>query len=284
MTRVYKKDGRKILLVDVDGTLVDYEGKLPASAVTAVKTAQHNGHRVYMCTGRSEGEIYDNIRALELDGMIGGNGAYVRDGNDIILHLHLSKEQCAHIVDWCHARGLEFYLETNHGLFASEGFEKAGTPVLQEYARRRGEDTGLSVHTVFPGMIFGGDLYRDDVNKVSFILSSMKDHEDSVTEFPDLKPGVWGGAGETPLFGDLGVKNISKQTAVRCLLDHLGASKEDAVAFGDAAVDIPMFEACGYAVAMGSGGEECRAAADYITGPVDQDGLYDAFRHLGLLD
>jgi hydroxymethylpyrimidine pyrophosphatase-like HAD family hydrolase len=79
------------------------------------------------------------------------------------------------------------------------------------------------------------------------------------------------------------VKGITKQSAAECLLEHLHAHKEDAVAFGDAAVDIPMFEACGYAVAMGSGGEECRAAADYITDGVSEDGLYKAFQYLKLL-
>lgn len=43
-------------------------------------------------------------------------------------------------------------------------------------------------------MIYGGELYRDDCNKVSFILNSYQDHLDSIKEFPDLKPGTWGGA------------------------------------------------------------------------------------------
>ena len=34
-------------------------------------------------------------------------------------------------------------------------------------------------------MIYGGELYRDDCNKVSFILNSYQDHLDSIKEFPD---------------------------------------------------------------------------------------------------
>ena len=44
-----------------------------------------------------------------------------------------------------------------------------------------------------------------------------------------------------------------------------------------------MLEYCGYGVAMGSGGEEIKAMADYVTGDVDKNGLYDAFEKLGLL-
>lgn len=43
----------KIIFLDVDGTLVDYEGRIPQSAVDAIRQARGNGHRVYICTGRS---------------------------------------------------------------------------------------------------------------------------------------------------------------------------------------------------------------------------------------
>ena len=38
----------KIIFIDVDGTLLDYENKLPASADLAIKKARENGHRVYI--------------------------------------------------------------------------------------------------------------------------------------------------------------------------------------------------------------------------------------------
>ena len=69
----------KIIFLDVDGTLVDYENHLPESAVLAVRKARENGHRVYICTGRSKAEVYENIWEIGLDGMIGGNGSYVED-------------------------------------------------------------------------------------------------------------------------------------------------------------------------------------------------------------
>lgn len=274
----------KILFIDVDGTLVDYEGKLPASAAKAVREARKNGHRVYICTGRSEAEVYPFIWEIGLDGIIGGNGAYIRDHETVVMHRHITAEQCRHIVDWCRERHLEFYLEANSGLYASEHFAEEGTPVIREYSRRKGRADDITVYTAFPDMIYGADLYRDDVNKVSFILHSYQDHLDSAREFPDLNAGTWGGAGETALFGDLGVKNITKREAVDILLEHLGADRADTIAFGDAKVDIPMFEACAYSVAMASGGPECRAAADMVTDGVEEDGLYNAFVRLGLIE
>jgi Cof subfamily protein (haloacid dehalogenase superfamily) len=274
----------KVLFIDVDGTLTNYENKIPRSAVEAIRQARENGHLVYICTGRSKAEVYDEIWDIGLDGMIGGNGSYVEDGGKVLLHQHITAEQCRHIVDWLHARGLEFYLESNNGLFASEHFEEKGEPVIKLYTGRKGKDPqGITVRSAFPEMIFGGELYRDDLNKVSFILNSYQDHLDSVREFPDLKAGTWGGAGETALFGDLGVKDITKANAIHTLLEHLGKNVEDTIAFGDAKVDIPMLEYCAIGVAMGSGGDEIKAMADYVTDGVDEDGLCNAFRHFELI-
>jgi Cof subfamily protein (haloacid dehalogenase superfamily) len=273
-----------IVFIDVDGTLVTYENILPESAVIAIRQARKNGHRVYITTGRSRAEVYQNIWDIGLDGMIGGNGSYVEDHGQVILHQLITRDQCRRIVDWLHERGLEFYLESNNGLFASENFETAGLTAIREYSKRKGRASStLTIREAFPDMIFGGELYRDDLNKVSYLLNTYQDFLDTRDHFPDLENNTWGGAGETALFGDLGVKNITKAHALQVLLDHLGASVQDTIALGDAKIDIPMLKLCRWGVAMGNAGEETKAAADYITDDVENDGLWKAFKHFGLI-
>lgn len=272
----------KIVFLDVDGTLTDYEGRIPASAVTAVRRARKNGHRVYICTGRSKAEVYPELWNIGLDGMIGGNGSYVEDHGHVVFHQTMTLDQCRRAVDWLHGRGLEFYLESNNGLFASERFEEAAQPAIALYSKRKGGP--MTVRDAFPDMIFGGELYRDDLNKLSFVLSDYQDYLDAKAAFPDLKAGTWGGKGEEALFGDLGVKDVDKAAAVGALADYLHGDTKDTVAFGDAKVDIPMLECCACGVAMGNGGPEIKAMADYVTDSVEQDGLYKAFQALDLLD
>lgn len=277
---------RKILFLDVDGTITDYENNVPQSAKEAIRLARANGHRVYMCTGRSKAENPPEIWDIGFDGMIGGNGCYVESEGEVVMHRLISAEQCRHIVDWLHGRGLEFYLESNNGLFASERFREAAGSVMTKYAKGKGAseaDARASAHSFLDALIYGGELYRDDLNKVSFILSSYQDHLDSVEEFPDLVAHTWGGKGEDALFGDLGVKGVDKAYAIRTLIDYLGADMSDTVAVGDAKVDIPMFECCASSVCMGSGGDEAKAAADWVTTDVDDDGMWNAFVHLGLI-
>ena len=135
-------------------------------------------------------------------------------------------------------------------------------------------------------MIFDGELHRDDVNKISYVLGSYQGLSRRPTRrafSPDLESGTWGGRGATALFGDLGVKGVTKAHAIDRLLAHLGANRQDTVAFGDAAVDIPMLEYCAVGVAMGNGSEGIKAMAGIVAGDVEEDGLARAFERLGLM-
>ncbi|HEM5296953.1 TPA: HAD family hydrolase [Streptococcus suis] len=277
----------KLIFLDVDGTLVDYHNRIPESAIRAIRQARENGHLVYVCTGRSRAEMQPELWEIGLDGMIGGNGSYVEHQGQVIMHQLLSEEDSRAIVDWLHERGLEFYLESNNGLFASENFRERARETLRIYSMNKGktaeEVATQEVEDVMHGMIFDGQLYRNDLNKVSFVLDSYQDHLDSKQAFPQLVANTWGGRGESALFGDLGVKDIDKAHAISVLLDHLGASQADTIAFGDAKIDISMLDYCAVGVAMGNGGAEILAMADMITDDVEEDGLYNAFEKLGLL-
>lgn len=277
----------KIVFLDVDGTLIDYEAKMPESAGKAVDLARANGHKVYICTGCSKAEI-EQRELCDLDGMIGGNGAYVEDNGEVVMHQGLTKDEVKHIVDWCNERHLGFYLEANSGMYCNDYMLEQGVETMIKYSQGKGADLSQAKESATSFVnsfihVQGDDQYRDDVNKISFILSSYQDHLDSKVEFPTLEANTWGGKGELALFGDLGPTGITKKHAIEVLLDHLDAKQEDTISFGDAKIDLSMFELCAYNVAMGNGGPEIKAAADYVTTDVNDDGLYNAFKYLELI-
>ncbi len=275
----------KILFIDVDGTLTNYENQIPNSAVEAIRAARANGHIICLCTGRSKAEIYKEIWDIGIDGLIGGNGAYVEYHGTVVCHKLITLEQCKRVVDWLHARKLEFYLESNSGLYASENFEARGDSVVKKYAAYKKKDNAedFTVRKLFPDMIYGGNLYRDDLNKISFILAGYDDYLAAKSEFSDLKVGTWGGKGDRALFGDFGVKDLSKDKGIAEMLTYLKADRSETIAFGDSKWDISMFECCAQSVAMGDGEQAAKDAATFVTTAVDDDGMLNAFKKLQLI-
>lgn len=274
---------KKIIFLDVDGTLVNYDNYLPESAIEAIHAAQAKGNLVYTVTGRSKAEMYQPILDIGFDGYIGGNGSYIEVGDQVLKEATLTLAETTKIVNWLQARGLEFYLEANSGLYASRNFEERGQSTIQEYSQRKGNTAEMTIRQAFPDLIFDAELYRDDINKISFILDDYQDFLDAKEAFPDFQAGTWGGVGERALFGDIALGNIDKAVAVDELLTHLQIPVVDSYAFGDAKVDIPMLKHCGTGIAMGNGGKEIKAMADYITTAVDEDGLWSAFKHFSLM-
>ena len=91
-----------------------------------------------------------------------------------------------------------------------------------------------------------------------------------------------GGKGELALSILVCLAQIRAQRSNGCW-QRSAAASADTIAFGDAAVDVPMLRTCAINVAMGSGGEQARMAAAHVTDDVERDGLAKAFAHFGLI-
>lgn len=268
----------KLLFVDIGGTLLDYSNEVPRSAVDAIRQARAKGHRVYLSSGRSSAEVTSQLWDIGVDGLIGANGGYVESAQVSVFHRRLSGEETRHIVDWLYNRGLEFYLESNNGLYASRGFREAAEPVLA----RLSDKADVTVDGMYPDMFWDESLDRDDVNKISYIFDSQEDLDAAREAFPNLEHTMWGGASGA-LFGTIGV-SVNKKIGVDRLLKYLNADRANTIAFGDSDEDLSLFEASSYGVAMGEATDSLKAAADLVTDAVKQHGLRNAFIKLELID
>ena len=85
------------------------------------------------------------------------------------------------------------------------------------------------------------------------------------------------------LFCDIIPANGGKDLGVAATLERLGIDASEAIAFGDGENDLSMFSAVGTSVAMGNAQDTVKAAATYVTSAVDDDGIYNAAKHFGLL-
>ena len=69
------------LFLDIDGTLVKFDGTMPKSTEEALKAAQKNGHKLILCTGRGCGQIDPwMLEKIAFVGIISSSGARVQYG------------------------------------------------------------------------------------------------------------------------------------------------------------------------------------------------------------
>ena len=67
------------------------------------------------------------------------------------------------------------------------------------------------------------------------------------------------------------------------MLEALGLTREQSIAFGDDGNDVEMLQYAGIGVAMGNACPEAKAAADYVTDDILADGLANGLRYFGLI-
>jgi Cof subfamily protein (haloacid dehalogenase superfamily) len=86
-----------------------------------------------------------------------------------------------------------------------------------------------------------------------------------------------------PEFVEILDPDVSKAVACEIVCERLGYSLADAVAIGDAPNDVELLRAAGYAVAVASSRPEVIAAADVTCAPPEEGGVADVLAELGLL-
>lgn len=278
----------KMVFIDVDGTLTDFDGNVPASSREACKKAQANGHKLVLCTGRSKAELFDFILDIGFDGIIGAGGGFVEYNDEMLYHKKVSDEDVRHMVDFFNEKEMDFYLESNGGLYASKNLNDRLEKMLYgdlandpEARRKKAEEPNAFITEMIND---APSLYVEDVNKACFLESKNVPFEEVVAEFKDKFQVM---QCTVPAFGkdsgELVIPNVNKAVAIEYLLNHLAVKSEDTVAIGDGMNDLEMFEYCATTVAMGNAAEGLKEAATFVTEAVDKDGFALGFEKLGLI-
>ena len=77
--------------------------------------------------------------------------------------------------------------------------------------------------------------------------------------------------------------NSSKWSGIEKFIAHVGANLDDVIVFGDGPNDSEMIARAKIGVAVGKSSEEARSVADYVCGDIDEGGILEACKTLGLI-
>jgi hypothetical protein len=75
-------------------------------------------------------------------------------------------------------------------------------------------------------------------------------------------------------------KNVNKAVGLRIAIKHLNLEADQIVAIGDSEIDIPMFTACGYSIALGNAPDSLKEKASFSVKASMGDGLVEAVQHI----
>lgn len=272
----------KYIFLDIDGTLVGYDSKIPPSALKALQMAQANGHKIIIASGRSYGMIYKELlSALDYDGIITSGGSCVMVDGKVIFESLIEGEDLAFVIDYFRANGINYLLLSKDKLFAEPVFNNEVIPgmIANGYSKELVDQAyGWNTEVEDVRLIKGGQ-------KLAYFTSPYlpdKISNDLGGKFYVVDFSV-GEVKEDTYFGEMNNAGITKASGIDEYLAYVGGSIEDTIAIGDSANDLEMLEHAHIAVAMGNGTDAAKKAADFVTTAVDKDGIYNAFIKLGLI-
>ncbi len=278
---------QKLLFFDIDGTLIDFHGKMPLSTIKALEEARKNDHMLILCTGRSKCQIDQKLKDFDFDGMVAASGAYVecwnkkpdvqaerrarsRTRHKILTRHNMSKGHIELLIDYFCQKKISYVFQCTDRLITtpeSAVVLKSVYPILhmEEY-----ED----IRAVYQQYHIEKAVCYDPKGR-------LEETQKALEKFFDVTAMSYKDADTKG--AEVMLKGINKAYGMRILEDYLGAGREETIAFGDGPNDLEMMEYAGYSVAMGNALDEVKERADFVTKHVDQDGIYYAMERLGLL-
>lgn len=257
----------KLLVLDVDGTLIG-RGAYPSSRVaTAIARAKEKGVTIALGTGRASEACYHLLKCLDLDGLhIFFDGAAVVEwpSNDIVfLHalpphagqslVGLAREQDLFLEIYAH----DFYFIEKNGSLARQQQEKLQIHPLI---------TNLMSLTERIKIVKGQLLATNEAEKrqVEMITAEMEKHCKMSWSF-DGSNGIY--------FINAVARSVSKGLALCDMVDYLNIGLDQVMAIGDSFNDISIFEVADFAVAMGNAPDGLKGMADWVAPSVENDGV-----------
>ena len=255
----------KLVISDVDGTLVQPDKSLAPTTIAAVARLQAAGIPVAIVSARPPKGLDWITETLSLKGPCAGfNGGSIVAPDGASLEWNPVPPDMARLaLDLLARRGVSAWLFTQTEWLAQD-------PQGPHVAHER--------HTVRFNERIVPDFtpYLDQVGK----LCGVDDNPDKLAaveaELQSLLHGRASALRSQTYYLDVTHTDANKGHAVTALARLLKVDIQDVAVLGDMANDVPMFRVAGYSVAMGNGTDAVKAAASATTAANDHDGWAQA--------
>lgn len=276
---------KKIVFLDIDGTLVAALGKPSAKVEEALRLARAGGHKIIICTGRNMPIIGKEILDCGIDGIVASAGSHIEINGNVIFDCLMDESLVQYCIDVFHKNHIFCRIESPEGIYTDTAMEEllksttAADPANSELVRMQREmESGLDIKRF--------DAYpRNGAYKLCFTCTDLNNLEAAKSELGEMFYFVVHPfkAGASVFNGEIIRKGMDKGEGMEKVCRYFGMNMEDTVAFGDSMNDFSMIQAAGFGVAMGNACAELKEIADVVCESVQEDGIYHQFSRMGLI-
>jgi 5-amino-6-(5-phospho-D-ribitylamino)uracil phosphatase len=267
----------KLVVIDIDGTLLVRADEISKENISAINELKRLKIAVSLCSGRATPAARSVLNQLNLEGYhIFFDGALVTnpEKQEHIYIKTVDRSLFEKAIDFAHQTGIIMDLFSATKCYMDQ--ESWVTRIRREYFKVEPIITDFSCLPDSEVFIKGTLVVRTPEEKAGveqFRQQFSKEFHLSLTK--------------TPAYPDIDFVNViapgvSKWTALEALMTHLKITTDQVMAIGDGPNDVQIISAVRWGVAMGNATPEVKAAARYVTGDVDHDGLAEAINRFVL--
>ncbi|MBQ2479540.1 MAG: Cof-type HAD-IIB family hydrolase [Erysipelotrichales bacterium] len=260
----------RLVLFDIDNTLYSHKTHgIPASAKEAFRELKKRGVATCISTGRGFTVIQPEIKDLHADYYIDANGQEVRNERHEIIEEHFVPiDVIERLTKYCREHGFAVVWKFSDG----EWLYTSKKEFYENYKR--------SAELGFPGLNFDNDRKHLAAGCIGGVVLA-PDYKYMILEkeFPEMELLPFNDENT-----DMVLRGVSKKTGMKTLCDYIGIRPENCMAFGDGKNDAEMLRYAGIGVAMKVSAKEAIEAADYVTDDIDENGVWNALRHFGVIE
>ena len=257
----------KIIVLDVDGTLLNTDRIITARMKTALIKVQQMGIRIVLASGRPTYGVMPLAKELDMDkhdGYVltynGGQIINVQTG-DVLFEKRVKTEMLPLLESRAKKYKFPIFTYNEDTIFTTE--------ISNEHIIQEAELNSMRLKEV--------EHFSEEITFSPYKCMIVSDDLPSLTELENRwKKRL---AGELDVFRseeyflEIVPPFIDKANTLSVLMEMLGVKSENVIAIGDGVCDVTMIQLAGLGIAMGNAQESVKACADYVTLTNEEDGV-----------
>jgi Cof subfamily protein (haloacid dehalogenase superfamily) len=276
---------KKLIAIDLDGTLLSSNIEISEVNVQAIQKAQKAGHVVMICSGRAPEDIKTVISQTPLECPVAGsNGTMVLADGKLLSQISIDKNNVKTVANILNENKYPFKIYSSQGIFVASTWtermlafleqnqevSKGLTPKEYKFMTEQPKETDTI--KIFDHI--DDVLNKENIAVQKFFIPTISGKTELISKLNEIEGISITTSG--PFNIEIMDTNGHKGNGIKVMAEYYNIPIENTVAIGDNFNDVPMLEVAGLSVAMGNADPSVKEIADVVTLTNNEHGVAHA--------